>query len=230
SSRPNEPGLRHVSGPAGDPITDLYAGRYPTSHERRTGQPWDVSYHDGPAPWDVGPQPAIVRKAAAGAFSGAVLDAGCGTGDNALYLASLGLRILGLDVAPTAIARARRKAAKRGLDAEFEVADALALESLGRSFDTVLDCALFHTFEEVDERRQYVAGLTAVTPPGATLYLLCFSDVDPDSVPHPVSVDELHAAFNPATGWTIAAVEVERVETRFHADGAPGWLTTVTRL
>ena len=55
--------------PAGDP----FGGREPTSHERMTGQPWDASYHDGPAPWDTGqPQPAIVRLAADGAFAGAV--------------------------------------------------------------------------------------------------------------------------------------------------------------
>ena len=55
-----------------------------------TGLPWDASYCDGPAPWDIGrPQPAIVRLASAGAFAGAVLDAGCGTGENALHLASL---------------------------------------------------------------------------------------------------------------------------------------------
>ncbi|HEY3058392.1 MAG TPA: SAM-dependent methyltransferase, partial [Chloroflexota bacterium] len=51
-----------------------------------TGLPWDASYHDGPAPWDTGqPQPAIVRLASAGGFAGAVLDAGCGTGENALH-------------------------------------------------------------------------------------------------------------------------------------------------
>ena len=72
-----------------------------------TGLPWDASYHGGPAPWDVGqPQPAIVRLASAGGFAGAVLDAGCGTGENALHVAALGLPVLGVDVAPTALAMA----------------------------------------------------------------------------------------------------------------------------
>ena len=76
-----------------------------------TGLPWDASYHDGPAPWDIGrPQPAIVRLAAEGRFAGAVLDAGCGTGENALHVASLGLSVLGVDVAETALAIARAKA------------------------------------------------------------------------------------------------------------------------
>src|ERR1039458_3801834 len=70
-----------------------------------SGLPWDSSYHDGPAPWDIGqPQPAIVRLASEGGFAGAVLDAGCGTGENALHVASLGLPVLGVDVAETALA------------------------------------------------------------------------------------------------------------------------------
>jgi 2-polyprenyl-3-methyl-5-hydroxy-6-metoxy-1,4-benzoquinol methylase len=116
---------------------DPCSGRQPTSHERRAGRPWDASYLDGPAPWDVGrPQPAILRLADEGAFAGAVLDAGCGTGENALYVASLGLHVVGVDVADTALSIAREKAADRGIDAEFVVADALHLDRLGQVFET----------------------------------------------------------------------------------------------
>jgi SAM-dependent methyltransferase len=193
--------------------------RNPTSHERMTGLPWDASYHHGPAPWDTGqPQPAVMRVASAGGFEGAVLDAGCGTGENTLHVASLGLPVLGVDVADTALAIARQKAAARGIDAEFATADALHLERLGRTFATVLDCGLFHTFDR-DERSAYVASLASVTEPGATLYLFCFSDAVPDTGPHPVSEEDLRAAFNPATGWTLAALEPDRLQTRFHDDG-----------
>ena len=82
-----------------------------------TGKPWDTSYSDGPAPWDIGrPQPAIVRLASKGGFAGRVLDAGCGTGEHALLIASLGLPVLGpvrIDVAETALAIAREKAANK---------------------------------------------------------------------------------------------------------------------
>src|SRR5215510_5175226 len=125
---------------------DPFSGRRPTSHERKSGRPWDASYHDGPAPWDIGrPQPAVVRLASEGGFAGAVLDAGCGTGENALHIASLGLPVLGVDVAETALAIAREKATNRGIEVEFDAADAFQLERLGRMFKTVLDCGLFHT-------------------------------------------------------------------------------------
>jgi ubiquinone/menaquinone biosynthesis C-methylase UbiE len=204
--------------------------RQPTSHERRAGVPWDASYLDGPAPWDVGgPQPAVLRLAAEGAFAGEVLDAGCGTGENALHVASLGLRVLGCDVAETALSSAREKAAARGLDAEFVVADALHLDRLDRVFDTVLDCGLFHTFDG-DERRDYVAGLAAVTRRGGNVHVLCFSDIGPDAGPHPVSEQELRAAFAPGGGWRVASVNPDRIQTRFAADGVPAWLARIERI
>ena len=220
-----------MSERSGTSADDPFSGRRPTSHERRAGQPWDASYHDGPAPWDIGqPQPAIVHLASEGGFAGAVLDAGCGTGENALHVASLGLQVLGVDVADTALAMAREKAEARGIDAEFVVADAFQLDRLGRMFETVLDCGLFHTFDG-DERRGYVASLTSVTGRGATLYVLCFSDVGPDiGGPHPTSQEELRAAFNHGNGWHVTAIEPDRIKTRFDAGGAPAWLATIKRI
>ena len=203
-----------------------YDGREPTSHERRAGEPWDASYSGGPAPWDLGrPQPAIVRLASEGAFAGAVLDAGCGTGENALHVAALGLTVLGVDVAETALAIAREKAADLGIAADFEVADALHLDRLGRAFDTVLDSGLFHAFD-ADERREYAASLATVTRRGGHVYVLCFAGAPG---PHPVSEEELRAAFG-SEGWSVASISPDRVEARFAPEGAPAWLARIERI
>jgi len=96
---------------------------------------------------------------------------------------------------------------KSGLDlhADFAFADALYLDRLGRVFETVLDCELFHTFDG-DERRDYVASLASVTSRGRNLYLLCFSDLGPDAGPYPISQQELRAAFKPSGGWSVTSV------------------------
>ena len=220
-----------MSERSGNLADDPFSGRRPTSHERKSGLPWDASYHDGPAPWDIGhPQPAVVRLASEGGFTRAVLDAGCGTGENALHIASLGLSVLGVDVAETALAIAREKAANRGIKVEFAVADALHLERLGRMFKTVLDCGLFHTFDDDDERTRYVASLASVTERDGTLYVLCFSDTGPDTGPHPITQQELRAAFNPRSGWDVAAIEPDRLQTRYHDNGAPAWCATIKRI
>jgi SAM-dependent methyltransferase len=219
-----------LSEHSGTLADDPFGGRHPTSHELLTGLPWDASYLNGPAPWDIDqPQPAIVRLASEGGFAGAVLDAGCGTGENALHVASLGLSVLGVDVAETALAIARAKADDRGIEVEFGAADAFQLERLGRRFETVLDCGLFHTFDG-DERPRYVTSLASVTGHDGTLYVLCFSDDGPDTGPHPVSRDELRAAFQASDGWKVAAIEPDRVHTRYHDDGAPAWFATIKRI
>jgi SAM-dependent methyltransferase len=205
--------------------------RPPTSHERTSGRPWDASYqgHD-PAPWDIGrPQDAFVRVASEGGLSGAVLDAGCGTGEHALLAASLGLRVLGVDLAATAIELARSKAAARGIDAEFAVADAFELDRLGRNFDTVLDCGLFHTCDD-DERSRYVASVASVTRHDGTLYVLCFSDDAPAIGPHPIRQDELQSSFSQQSGWNVDRVEPAMIQTTFMDQCVPAWFATVTRL
>jgi SAM-dependent methyltransferase len=167
--------------------------------------------------------------AAEGGFTGAVLDAGCGTGENALHIAALGLSVLGVDVAETALAIAREKAGHRGITVEFVAADAFELKRLGCMFQTVLDCGLFHTFD-ADERPRYVASLASVTEHDGTLYVLCFSDVGPDIGPHPISQAELKTAFNPSIGWNVIAIEPGQVQTRFHDHGASAWLVTIKRI
>ena len=140
---------------------------------------WDAAYVDDSAPWDIGrPQRAWIRLADAGEIKSAVLDSGCGTGEHTLALAERGMEVLGIDVVPTAIGVAREKAASRGLNAEFQVGDVLALDQLGRTFATVIDSGVFHIFDDAD-RARYVDSLAAVLEPGGVVYVLAFSEHTP---------------------------------------------------
>jgi SAM-dependent methyltransferase len=192
---------------------------------------WDESYAGPPPPWDIGrPQPAFVRLAEAGALSGAVLDAGCGTGEHTILAALHGARAFGIDVSPRAVEIARRKAADRGIDASFQVFDALSLESLDETFDTVVDSGLFHVFDDV-ARTRYVKGLNAVLRPGGHLHLMCFSDRQPgDWGPRRVTETELRAAFG--SGWKIDAIAADRFDINpgLGTNTAESWLVNVVRL
>jgi 2-polyprenyl-3-methyl-5-hydroxy-6-metoxy-1,4-benzoquinol methylase len=120
------------------------------------------SMYKGKTPWDIdGPQPAFVEIA--DLVTGTILDAGCGTGENALFFAGRGHPVLGIDFLADPIHEARRKALERGLDSEFIQKDALSLATLDRQFDAVIDSGLFHVFSD-DDRARYVAGLAHVTP------------------------------------------------------------------
>src|SRR5579864_6996055 len=123
--------------------------------------------YSGSPPWDIGkPQP--VFQAAADSVVGSILDAGCGTGENALFFAGRGHAVLGIDFLEFPIQEAKRKAQQRGVPAEFLRMDALMLTTFDRKFDSVIDSGLFHCFSD-DDRKHYVAGLTHVTNPGGRL-------------------------------------------------------------
>jgi cyclopropane fatty-acyl-phospholipid synthase-like methyltransferase len=196
-----------------------------------TAQPgWDAVYlAEEPPPWDIGrPQPVFARLAEQGLLRGALLDSGCGTGEHTLLAAAHGADALGVDVSPSAIALARRKAAERGSPARFEVADVLELSQLGQAFDTVVDSGVFHVFDDGD-RVRYVASLASAMRPGATCYLMCFSDRQPgDAGPRRVSQDELTAAFR--DGWAIDSISAETFAINFQGHSeAQAWLATIQR-
>jgi 2-polyprenyl-3-methyl-5-hydroxy-6-metoxy-1,4-benzoquinol methylase len=170
----------------------------------------------------------FVELAHRGAFTGRVLDVGCGSGDNALMTAELGLDTTGVDAAPSGIALARQKAAERGLEARFLVQDVLELEGLGEQFDTLLDCGLFHCFAPQD-RVALVASLGAALRPGGRCFLMCFSDRQQGTWgPHRVSERELRESF--AGGWRIDLLAPSRIAVTFNPGAAQAWLAALTRL
>ena len=192
---------------------------------------WDSAYEAGSRPpWDIGrPQPAFVRLADGGLLRGRVLDAGCGSGEHALLAAARGADVVGVDVSPRAIERARRKAGERGIAVRFEVADALRLGELGLTFDTVIDSGLFHVFDDAD-RARYVTSLASVLEPGGTCYLMCFSDRQPGTMgPRRVSQEELRAAFS--DGWAVTSIVAEAFEVNpgLGTPTAQAWLATIRR-
>jgi len=126
-------------------------------------------------PWDIRQaQPRLMELAALGAMSGEVLDAGCGLGDNAIYVACRGYSVTGIDSSPTAIEQARARAADAGVQVRFDVGDATELRGYDGRFDTVVDSALYHCLD-YDGRQAYAAALHRATTPGARWFLYCFS-------------------------------------------------------
>lgn len=191
------------------------------------------SAYAGKAPWDIGkPQTPLVDVA--DRISGSILDAGCGTGENALFFAQRGHKMTGIDYLAEPINRAKQKAAERGIKATFFVMDALALKDLPEVFDSVIDSGLFHVFNDAD-RQRYVAGLASVVKTGGRLFLLCFSDAEPGTHgPRRVPRTELEEAF--ADGWSIESIEPTRFEVRpdftdltFSEGGPKAWFAVIRR-
>jgi cyclopropane fatty-acyl-phospholipid synthase-like methyltransferase len=218
------------------------------------------SIYHGEAPWDIGhPQKEYIQLEQAGEIVGSVLDVGCGTGENALYLAEHGHDVWGIDFAPTAIERAQEKAAQRHLTATFRVLNVLELHTLGRTFDTVIDSGLFHTLSDED-RPRFVDNLAAVMDRGGTYLMLCVSELAPlpdfsklkevmsdfsKFFPDPsklkpedyrrpqVTQAEIRASFR--DGWRINYIRQATLESywgtlnRMEPSETPGWLSSISK-
>lgn len=193
----------------------------------RRPEDFDAMY-TGTPPWDIGrPQPAFLTLARAGVLRGRVIDVGCGTGEHVLMAADLGLEATGIDLARAAIATAEGKARERGVTVRFLIWNALELEALNEQFDTVLDCGLFHVFED-DHRPRFVDSLRRAVPSGGRYHMLCFSDRQPgDRGPRRVTQDEIRANFD--DGWRINSIQAARIDVTYDPDGAHAWLASLTR-
>ncbi|HQR41920.1 MAG TPA: methyltransferase domain-containing protein [Gemmatales bacterium] len=185
-------------------------------HQIYTGKPaWEID----------ATQPAIVQLAEAGKIIGNVLDIGCGTGCNAIYLAERGHPVVAFDLVPQAIEQAKARLGHRDLPVTFQVANVLKLPDLGL-FDTAIDAGVFHVFNDKD-RPRYTENIRRHLKPGAKLYLICFSEHQPGTEgPRRVTQQEIRDSFR--NGWVVESIEPTAYLTQASAYGpAKAWLATI---
>ena len=186
--------------------------------------------YEGTPTWDIGrPQGAVVRLATADSIASPVLDVGCGTGDNSLYLAALGHRVVGIDLARAAVEKAQAKARQRagGAGVDFLVWDALRVAELGRAFQTAIDVGLFHCLQP-DQRATYAAGLHEVLVPGGRAYVICWSARNPLGYgPERIRKSDIRASFR--AGWSVESIEEETLESLLPSRVVHAWLARIRR-
>jgi len=186
------------------------------------------SAYQGRPPWDIGrPQKEFVDLVGRGGIQGSVLDIGCGTGEDALFFAGIGLDVWGIDTSPLAIERAKEKAAERGLLARFLIMNALEITKIGRKFDNATDSGFFHTLSDGD-RVVFVNNLAAVLLPGGTYFMLCFSDLEPAGYgPRRISKAEIEDSFR--DGWAINYIRPAIFESLRRTEGSHAWFSSISR-
>jgi len=183
--------------------------------------------YKGVPPWEIdGPQSEIVHLVEHGEIKSAVLDVGCGTGENALYLAEIGFEVAGIDIVTTAIEKALSEAKERSLAPTFLVWDALGLQHLERRFNTVIDSGFFHVLPD-EKRPVFVESLASVLNPGGTYFMICFSEHEPGSWgPRRVTQTEIRESFR--KGWQINYIREAKFDTNRGPRKCNAWLSSIT--
>ena len=160
---------------------------------------WEAQYRAGDTPCELGrPSPPLVDLVDAyRACLGRVLVPGCGRGDDALYVATLGADVSGWDPAPSAIAAARAAAQGQGLPVTFDVRDALApeLRDVG-AFDTWIEHTFFCALPP-ESRPRYAESAAAVLRPGGLLLGIFVLDGRPGGPPYSTTSADLLTLFRP---------------------------------
>jgi len=179
---------------------------------------WESRYTTGDTPWDGNVVSAdLVDFVAARRIGPRVLEIGCGTGTHAVWLAARDLSVVAVDLAPTAIARARERASAAGVAADFRVGDALGPLG-GGPYDLVFDRGVLHTME--GEQRAQLAGRVhdALAPDGGWWLSLLGSADEASENPGPPrwTLAEIAAALEPR-------FRVERVVATTFDDTTLGW-------
>ncbi len=107
------------------------------------------------------------------------IDMGCGAGTSAIYLASRGFDMTGVDGSPTAIRLAQRRAQEKGVRCRFLVADLLGdLHEIPETFDFAYDWEVLHHIFP-DDRETYIRNVSRMLNPQGRYWSVCFSEADP---------------------------------------------------
>ncbi len=194
---------------------------------------FDLWYRFGEPPWIIDQaQPDLIAAAEKGEVRGpTVLDVGCGDGYNAIYLASCGFDVTGVDFSAKAISIAKQKALEAEVDVTFITLDALNIGTLAKRFDTIIDFGLLHNIVG-GKRGRYIRALSAVCVSKGQLLMLCLADqageydVYPHRYPQPLSQDEIRAIFS--EGWQIEWIRLGVGKSNQKHEDYASWLASMT--
>jgi SAM-dependent methyltransferase len=120
-------------------------------------------YKSEDTPWDVGRPDfnlidVVTKKPV---LSCKVLDIGCGTGDNSVWLAQNRFQVTGTDTSEIALQKAKEKASKANVECDFILVDFLKNKIKGAPFSFVFDRGCFHSFDSENDRRRFAQNVAA---------------------------------------------------------------------
>ncbi|MFE6622437.1 class I SAM-dependent methyltransferase [Streptomyces sp. NPDC057740] len=175
---------------------------------------WETRYRDGGRLWSGRPNALLVREAS-DLVPGTALDLGCGEGADAVWLASRGWQVTGVDISHTALERAAGHAAEAG------VSDRTAWErhELGETFPEgsfdLVNAQFLQSPVPLDQRLILRQAADAVTPGGTLLLAMhanwpSWQTEPPFEAEFPTLRSVLDELALPETDWTVETLDTVR--------------------
>lgn len=133
-------------------------------HKRR----FEEIYRSGNMPWDIG-RPDFNLRQILKTFDiagGRALEIGCGTGDNAMFLAQSGFDVTATEIVDRALEAACSKAKDKGVNCRFVLKDILEKDIPCTPFNFVFDRGCFHSFDSPDKRKKFAQVVAGHLAPG----------------------------------------------------------------
>ncbi len=190
---------------------------------------WDEDYqHTSPPPWDIGhPALDLTEFVSAGKIRRCrAVDLGCGSGTDAIYLASQGFDVTGIDVAPTALGMAQRKAQQAGVSVKWILADVLAPPAL-EPFDLVYDRGCYHVVRD-QNLTAYIDTLKRISHPGTLFFLLAARADDAQRSADQPGVTEEELRYDFSSLFDIEWLRKTRLQNT-RGENPPGWFALLRR-
>jgi SAM-dependent methyltransferase len=190
---------------------------------------WDDVYRQGTPPWDTGKVAAeLVRVVEDGLVPrGAVLELGCGTGADSIFLAKRRFDVTAVDISPIAIERARSRAEQHDALIRFVLGDVLKFGQTAGQFDFVYDAGFYHCLRQTN-LEGFLDLLWRVTRPGSQyLALVGAMGETAEGGPPQVSEDDIHDELGRL--FEFIHVRPIRLASPRRAEGYLGWSCLMRR-
>jgi methyl halide transferase len=190
---------------------------------------WNERYLSGNIPWDTGqPSTELIRTIEEESLlPSRVIELGCGTGTNAIWLAQNGFEVTAVDLSPLALERARQKAASAEVSIRFAEADVLDPPPLGEPFPFFFDRGCYHVVRRLDVTK-FLATLERLCQPG-TIGLVLTGNAKEKYEPGPPVVSEAEIRQELGRGFEIVRLREFRFD---ESQGCPrflGWSCLLRR-
>jgi 2-polyprenyl-3-methyl-5-hydroxy-6-metoxy-1,4-benzoquinol methylase len=152
---------------------------------------WDAQYRSGPLPWETGRPSSVLCHVIAqdGIRPCQAIELGCGTGANAVWLASQGFEVTAVDLSSVAIRRARHRATQSHVVIRLLTADLRSWDRLGGPYDFFFDRGCYHAVRLADAPA-YFRTLEHITRPGTLGLVLVGRPGEPEDALGPPVVEE----------------------------------------